>query len=67
MKEKILKWLNKQGYPLEMEVASKFLDNDFGVEQSKLYNDPETGTLREIDIVTLKTDWSGFFSILPNS
>ena len=48
---KIREWLDKQGYPLEMRVASCFRDAGFDVTQAHFYSDPETGTQREIDVV----------------
>ena len=48
---KIREWLDKQGYPLEMRVASTFRNAGFDVTQSHFYTDPETGMQREIDVV----------------
>lgn len=49
--KKIHDWLNKQGYPLEMEVANSFQEVGFQVSQSEYYLDPESEDTREIDIV----------------
>lgn len=54
--DKLKEWLNSQGYPLEMAVASEFQKSDFIVSLSDFYKDPETGTSREIDVTALK--WS---------
>jgi hypothetical protein len=51
LKKKIYDWLNKQGYPLEMEVAKSFQKAGFHVSQSKYYMDPESGDSREVDVV----------------
>ncbi len=48
---KVQEWLEKQGYPLEMTVASKLARVDLDVTQSSYYDDPETGDPREIDVV----------------
>ena len=44
-------WLEKQGYPLEMEVAHTFIASGLGVRQGWYFEDPEDGTPREIDIL----------------
>lgn len=46
----ISKWLETQGYPLEMLVAREFRKGGFRTIQSEYYTDPETDTKREIDI-----------------
>jgi hypothetical protein len=48
---KILDWLEKQGYSLEMRVAQIFRRAGFAVSQFENYIDPESHDLREIDIV----------------
>lgn len=60
---KIKTWLLEQGFPFEMHVASVLVKSDFQVIQSKIFNDPETGVKREIDIVATLQDTSGFLSI----
>lgn len=50
LKTKIEEWLEKQGYPLEMRVASIFGRHGFRVIQSDYYTDPRTNAQREIDI-----------------
>jgi len=51
---RISKWLESQGYPLEMFVAQSF--KEIGqVIQSDFYTDPVTGKLREIDVKTYCT------------
>ena len=54
----ILKWINDQGYPLEMEVAAAFQSNNFNVSSSDMYQDIHTGKYREIDVTALR--WSDF-------
>lgn len=45
-------WLRGQGYPLEMRVAQCFMDAGFDVIQSAVYEDPQEGKSREIDVRT---------------
>jgi hypothetical protein len=51
MDKKILEWIQKQGYPLEMKVADLFKRSGFSVIQSDYYKDIDTGISREIDII----------------
>jgi len=48
---KILTWLETQGYPLEMRVSRAFQQGGFHVVQSDYYQDRETEELREADVV----------------
>ena len=50
LEKKLLSWLSKQGYPLEMTVASVFARAGFRVIQSEFYSDPLTNKQREIDL-----------------
>lgn len=55
----VRKWLEKQGYPLEMTVAKVFQEARFRVSSSDYYKDADTATLREIDVTaTLLTNLS---------
>lgn len=49
--QKIRKWLDKQGYPLEMKVARSFQEAGFRVSSSEYYPDPDEGKPREIDVI----------------
>ncbi len=60
LKERISNWLNDQGYPLEMYVASMFQADGFSVKQSSYYTDYESDKSREIDVTAQKT--SGVYS-----
>jgi hypothetical protein len=51
LQTKLVKWLNTQGYPLEMYVAQSFQKANFWVTQSDFYVDPDSGKSREIDVV----------------
>ncbi len=57
IEEKVLEWLESEGYPLEMRVARGFRKCGFRVIQSEYYDDPDTGKSREVDVVAdvLKT------------
>jgi transposase len=52
MQVKLIEWLKKQGYPLEMKVAQEFSKGDFIVTQSNYYIDSDSEKSREIDIVS---------------
>lgn len=54
IEEKVLEWIQEQGYPLEMYVAKAFGDANYQLTQSHIYLDPETQKPREIDLVTYK-------------
>lgn len=49
--KKLRKWLEKQGYTLEMQVAQAFSSVGFEVAISQYYFDPNSDKLREIDVV----------------
>lgn len=59
LEDNLKAWLNKHGYPLEMEVASIANRAGFHVSQSEYYIDQETQQPREIDLVLSKF---GFFT-----
>jgi hypothetical protein len=48
---KVLSWLEKEGYSLEMRVAQTFQEAGFAVSQFEAYLDPELNALREVDVV----------------
>lgn len=51
LETRLLKWLDTQGYPLEMRVARAFQREGFRVIQSEYYTDNDTGDSREIDVI----------------
>jgi hypothetical protein len=63
MFDDVRKWLNGQGYPLEMRTASAFRQAGFEVRQSTLYRDPETGKSREVDTLAIDPDVLGILRI----
>lgn len=48
---KVRKWLDTQGYPLEMKVARSFQNAGFRVASSEYYLDPDEKKPREIDLI----------------
>jgi hypothetical protein len=54
VEKRISVWLNEQGYPLEMRVASILQQQGFRVVQSDYFIDPETGDYRELDVVAFQ-------------
>lgn len=50
LSKRLSKWLEREGYPLEMMVAQTFRRAGFVTIQSEFYDDPETGKSREIDV-----------------
>ncbi|MEO8621923.1 MAG: hypothetical protein ABI625_12710 [bacterium] len=49
--QKIAKWLERSGYPLEMDVAALVTKHGFSTYQSEYYLDLESRDTREIDVV----------------
>jgi len=56
---KVRTWLEGQGYPLEMAVARAFASKGFGIALSTYYDDPVTGTPRELDVRAIREVTSG--------
>jgi len=48
---KVLEWIKKTGFALEMEAASAFRAAGFEVRQSFTYPDPQSDKGREIDVL----------------
>jgi hypothetical protein len=51
LESKILTWLRKQGFPLELKVAKAFQGQGFSVLQSSYYTDFEEQKPRETDVI----------------
>lgn len=49
--QQLLSWLEKHGYPFELEVGRAFKSHGWSVDHSSWFGDPESGKPREIDIV----------------
>lgn len=47
----VKKWVEEQGYSLEMRVAKKFQENGFTVSQFEHFVDQESGSVRPVDVV----------------
>jgi hypothetical protein len=54
LEDKILKWIGKEGYPLELKATQILRKIGFIVGQSINYLDSESNDIREIDIVAYK-------------
>jgi len=64
LREKLLTWLTKQGYPLEMRFASMFRQQTkLDVRQGWHYSDPETAVSREIDVVCTHSEALGLAAV----
>ena len=50
------KWLEKQGYPLEMRTSRTFQRRGWFLHQSRIYKDPTLGKDREIDVLSFNDD-----------
>lgn len=59
VEEKILKWLSTEGYILELQVASAFLELGFSVSLANYYTDPNTNAQRQVDLIASIRDYSG--------
>lgn len=49
--QQVKKWVEEQGYSLEMRVAKKFRENDFTVSQFEHFIDQESQSVRPVDVV----------------
>jgi hypothetical protein len=64
LESKLNEWLKKEGYPLEMKVASAIRKHtNLSIRQGWFYIDPENSTSREIDIVCTATEPRGLSEI----
>ncbi len=55
--DKVCQWLDRTGFPLEMEAASAFRRAGFEVRQSFTYPDPQSEKGREIDVLATQPDF----------
>lgn len=63
MRNKVLDWISKSGFPLEMESAKAFRKAGFEVRQSATHLDFEERKGREIDVLASDPDWIGVVEI----
>jgi hypothetical protein len=59
MRDRVVKWLEEQGYPLEMRVASAMRRTGLWVRQSAHYTDLESRKSREIDVLATERELHG--------
>jgi hypothetical protein len=57
------KWLETQGFPLEMRTAAEFRKAGFHVRQSGFYVDPDSGKNREIDVEAVVANYRGLVGV----
>lgn len=63
LKNNVLEWLRKTGFPLEMETASALRAAGFDIRQSFSYSDPQSDKGREIDVLAVDHDIVGLIDI----
>jgi hypothetical protein len=64
LRDKVLAWLEKQGYPLEMRVAALLREKTkFSIRQGWHYTDLESTQSREIDVVATAGELYGFAAV----
>jgi len=62
--EKVREWLQKTGFPLEMQAAAAFRSAGFDVRQSFTFPDPQSDKGREIDVLAQDSDhWLGVIEV----
>lgn len=61
--EKVIEWLRKTGFPLEMDAASAFSAVGFDVQQSSSFLDSQSDKGREIDVLARDSDFIGIIDI----
>ncbi len=61
--QKVLEWVKKTGFPLEMEAAAAFRDAGFEIRQSYSYPDPQSDKGREIDVLAIDPDFIGVIEV----
>lgn len=55
IKEKLIDWINKTGYPLEIYTESELDKFDFRVTSSEIYQDLENKIFRELDLFATRS------------
>jgi hypothetical protein len=59
LKQKVRKWLEKHGGPVELQTARAFQDADFSISQGFHFVDHATGKTRECDLLAHRHESSG--------
>jgi hypothetical protein len=57
LEDSVRKWLDDQGYPLEMKVAEALRNAGIGWDHGRVYEDPSTNKVREIDVMGYLDYW----------
>jgi hypothetical protein len=57
---KVLRWIQRSGYPFEMEVAATLATNGWRLQYNSTYTDPDGGRTRELDILASIGDAASF-------
>jgi hypothetical protein len=55
LSNKLIDWINKTGYPLEIFAESLLARKDFKVINSHIYHDDENNIFRELDLFAIRT------------
>jgi len=63
LRKKIINWLEKTGFPLEMDAAVPFRKHGFEVRQSSVVLDTQENKPRELDILAIDPDIHGILSL----
>ncbi|CAM2149572.1 Restriction endonuclease type IV Mrr domain-containing protein [Pararobbsia alpina] len=63
LESKLYEWIQKTGFPLEMDVASAFRKVEFDVRQAGIFVDRETNKGRELDVVASDPDSFGIIEV----
>lgn len=64
--ERLLGWLEKQGYPLELKVGNVLGYLDWFVDYNRYYEDPVTSKTREIDLFAYRGSFDSDLSLWIN-
>jgi hypothetical protein len=62
-KDAVKAWLERSGFPLEMEAAVAFRQAGFEVRQSATFSDSQTDKAREIDVLASWPDFLGIIDV----
>ncbi|NHZ41136.1 hypothetical protein [Massilia aquatica] len=63
LEKRILTWLEKTGFPLEMNAAVPFRKHGFEVRQSSIVLDAQENKPRELDVIAIDPDNLGILSL----
>jgi hypothetical protein len=63
LEKEILSWLEKTGFPLEMDAAVPFRKHGFEVRQSSVVLDTQENKPRELDVLAIDPDHIGLLNL----